>query len=121
MRFIEVPFSLITVETEYNHPTNNNETSCFGKFCNLRHNMLLLFLANNENLTNLEATRNENDESHQISSTIAHQEEPMDSQHNFNSLSETISSGPNLSQITYIQDKSDIISKPGENNSTPKL
>ena len=32
MAFIEVPFSLITVETEYNHPMDNNEGSCFGKF-----------------------------------------------------------------------------------------
>ena len=26
---------VITVETEYNHPTNKNEAFCFGKFCNL--------------------------------------------------------------------------------------
>ena len=85
--------------------------------------MLLLFLANNEILTNLAATRNENEESHQISTTSYH--EAVDSQHmhNFDSPPEIISSDPYISQITYsiIKYESDNVSKPKEDSSTPEL
>ena len=42
MTFIEITFSLITVETKY-HLNDNNETPCFGKVCNLLYSLLLLF------------------------------------------------------------------------------
>ena len=69
-------------------------------------------------MTNLEAIRNENDESHQISYSTSHRK-PVDSQHNFNSLSEEVISSdidPYLSQIPYIQDGADNISKLEEDN-----
>ena len=84
--------------------------------------MLLLFLASNENLTNLAATRNEKDENYQKSNT-SYQEEPEDFQHNLNSLPEIISSDPYFSQITYsiIESESDNVSKVEEDNSSPQL
>ena len=82
----------------------------------------MLFLASNENLRNLVATRKEKDENYHISNT-SYQEESEDFQHNLNSLPEIISSDPHFSQITYsiIESKSDNVSKAKEDNLSPQL